>query len=108
MVNGPGAAGFMDIPIRVLRYFTAAARLGSITAAAEYLNISQPSVSAAITRIEEDLNVQVFIRRPSQGVRLTPAGQRVFDEARPKSRGAVPHDVGGRLRRRRQRRWRRR
>ena len=82
MVNGPGAARFMDIPIRVLRYFTAAARLGSITAAAEYLHISQPSVSAAITRIEEDLNVQVFIRRPSQGVRLTPAGQRVFEEAR--------------------------
>ena len=72
----------MDIPIRVLRYFAAAARQGSITAAAESLNISQPSVSAAINRVEADLKVQAFIRRPSQGLRLTPAGERVYEEVR--------------------------
>lgn len=74
--------GPSDIPIRVLRYFAAAARLGSLTAAAEFLSISQPSISTAISRIEEELNVQLFLRRPSQGVRLTAAGERVYDEVR--------------------------
>lgn len=72
----------MDIPVRTLRYFCAVARHGSLTAAARQMNVSQPSISAAVSQIEATLRVQLFIRRPSQGVRLTPDGTQVYEEAR--------------------------
>jgi DNA-binding transcriptional LysR family regulator len=72
----------MEIPVRVLRYFAASARFGSIAKAAEALNISQPSVSMAINRIEAELDVQLFVRRPSQGIRLTSVGTKIYEEAR--------------------------
>ena len=44
-------------------------RLGSITAAAEALCISQPAVSQAVKQLEKALNSQLFIRT-QKGVRL--------------------------------------
>lgn len=72
----------IDLPLRALRYFAAAAEHGNVTAAARALNVSQPSISAAIAQIEDALGVQLFVRLHARGVSLTPAGTDVLREAR--------------------------
>ncbi|MBE9028557.1 LysR family transcriptional regulator [filamentous cyanobacterium LEGE 11480] len=61
-----------------LTYFLAVAQRGSFTAAANGLNISQPSLSTAIKKLENELKTPLFVRR-WRGVQLTPAGD-VFRE----------------------------
>ncbi len=48
--------------IRLLRYFLAVAREGSISNAAEYLHITQPTLSRQLKDLEEYLGTQLFIR----------------------------------------------
>jgi DNA-binding transcriptional LysR family regulator len=72
----------IDLPLRVLRYFVAAAERGNVTEAARELNVSQPSVSLAIARMEGALGVELFVRQHARGVALTPAGSEVLLEAR--------------------------
>ena len=59
---------------RALRTFGAVCRAGSISAAARQLNISQPSVSTTIARLEERLDVVLF-RRGRSGIVLTAEGE---------------------------------
>lgn len=47
---------------RVLQYFLAVAREQSITGAAEYLHLSQPTLSRQLKELEEELGKQLFIR----------------------------------------------
>ena len=61
--------------IRVLRYFLAVAREGNITAAANFLHLSQPTLSRQIKDLEEELGVQLLVRK-SHRVSLTPDGMR--------------------------------
>lgn len=68
--------------LRQLTYFVAAADGGSVAEAARGLNVSQPSVSSAITKLEALFGVQLLLRHPAQGVSLTSAGQRLLAEAR--------------------------
>lgn len=72
----------IDVSLRVLRYFVAAADHGNVTAAARALKVSQPSVSLAVSQLEEALSTQLFVRQHSRGVALTPAGTTVLREAR--------------------------
>ena len=72
----------MDVNLRALRYFVMTAETGTISEAAQKLNISQPSVSAAIQKLEDIHNVQLFIRMPTKGIRLTPDGLRFLERAR--------------------------
>jgi DNA-binding transcriptional LysR family regulator len=65
-----------------LRYFVVAAETGSMTAAAQQLLIAQSAVSAAVSNLENDLKVQLFIRRRARGLILTPAGERLLHQAR--------------------------
>lgn len=55
-----------------LRAFIAALELGSFTAAATELDLSQASVSELISRLEQHLGVKLFIRGP-QGLKPTEA-----------------------------------
>lgn len=57
-----------------LRMFSLVAREGSFTRAAERLNCVQPNVTAWIRRLEEELGVDLFVRK-RRGVQLTSAGQ---------------------------------
>lgn len=59
--------------IRVLRYFLAVAREESITAAANFLHLTQPTLSRQIHDLEEELGQQLLIRK-SHHVILTPEG----------------------------------
>lgn len=65
-----------------LRVFDAVARLGSLTAAAAELGLTQPSVSYAI-RILEDQVGTPLLERGSRGSRPTPAGARLLQAVRP-------------------------
>ena len=66
--------------IRVLRYFLAVAREGNITAAANFLHLSQPTLSRQIKDLEEELGVQLLVRK-SHRVSLTPDGMRLRKRA---------------------------
>ena len=59
--------------IRVLRYFLAAAREGSITAAANTLHLTQPTLSRQLQDLEKELGQKLFIRGKYK-VSLTPEG----------------------------------
>ncbi len=60
-----------------LRTFVFAARLGSFSAAAEVLNVTQGAISQQINRLEDYLGVKLFDRAAS-GINLTAQGQRLF------------------------------
>jgi len=67
---------------RQLEYFIAAGEAGSIIEAAQSINISSASISAAISQLEAELGVTLFIRQHAQGLSLTTGGQRIFNEAK--------------------------
>lgn len=46
--------------IRVLRYFLAAVREGSITKAAELLHITQPTLSRQMAQMEDEMGGQAI------------------------------------------------
>lgn len=72
----------MRFTLKQLEYFLAAAEAGSITIAAARARISQPSISAAISSLEAEFGVNLFVRNPAQGIVLTAAGQRLMREVR--------------------------
>lgn len=59
--------------IRVLQYFLAVAREGSITKAAVLLHITQPTLSRQLMQMEEELGVKLF-RRGKHHILLTEEG----------------------------------
>ncbi|NER51266.1 MAG: LysR family transcriptional regulator [Symploca sp. SIO1A3] len=61
-----------------IRYFLTIAEFGSFTKAAEQLYVSQPSLSAGIKKLEQELDVMLF-ERGGRRILLTPAG-RLFQE----------------------------
>lgn len=63
-----------------LKYFHATAHEGGVTAAAEALDVSQPSVSMQIRQLEENLGQQLF-DRTGRGMQLTAEGKIVLDYA---------------------------
>lgn len=65
-------------PLAALQAFEAAARLSSFTAAAAALNSTQPAISQHVHRLEADLDVRLF-ERQARGVRLTRAGQQLYE-----------------------------
>jgi DNA-binding transcriptional LysR family regulator len=72
----------MKFTLRQLEYFIAAGESGSITLASERASISQPSISTAISHLEQELGTQLFVRHHAQGLSLTPAGRAVLREAK--------------------------
>jgi len=64
-----------NLTLKQLRYVEGADRLGSITNAAEEMNISQSSITAAINMLEDSLGHDVFIRTPAKGIRTTATGR---------------------------------
>ena len=63
-----------------LRYFHAVAHEGGVTAAAESLNVSQPSVSTQIQQLEDALGQRLF-ERTGRGMTLTAEGKVVLEYA---------------------------
>lgn len=65
----------------LLRYFLAVIDNGTFTAAAAQANVSQPTLSAGIAKLERETGIRLF-RRNSQRVELTEAGARFAVHAR--------------------------
>ncbi|WP_052336970.1 LysR family transcriptional regulator [Nocardioides alkalitolerans] len=65
-----------------LRYFAAAAELGSMTAASRQLLVSQSAISTAVAQLERELGVQLLLRSRSRGLALTSAGRDFYAELR--------------------------
>lgn len=59
--------------LRVLRYFLTVAKEGSMTAAADFLHITQPTLSRQINDLEQELGKKLFIRS-SHSIILTDEG----------------------------------
>lgn len=62
-----------NMDIRVLRYFLAVAREENISKAAEYLHITQPTLSRQLKELEDELNVSLFTRG-KRSITLTDKG----------------------------------
>ncbi|MEH6562225.1 MAG: LysR family transcriptional regulator [Marinobacter sp.] len=67
--------------LRHLRYFVAVAEALNLTRAAEKLFIAQPPLTRAIKQLEEELGVELFIRKP-RGLQLTTGGEYFLEQAR--------------------------
>jgi DNA-binding transcriptional LysR family regulator len=64
-----------------VRYFLAVVETKSFTRAADLCHVSQPSLTAAIKKLEEELGEQLFLRERG-GTKLTPFGERVLPRFR--------------------------
>lgn len=65
----------------LLRYFLAVVDSGTFTAAAAQSNVSQPTLSAGIAKLEREVGAKLF-RRTSQRIELTEAGTQFAVHAR--------------------------
>ncbi|MDW9761415.1 LysR family transcriptional regulator [Sinorhizobium meliloti] len=68
-----------DLNLNLLRSFFMIAEERSLTRAAARLNMSQPSVSQALQRLEEQLACQLVLRG-SRKFELTARGQKIYEE----------------------------
>ncbi|WP_273204599.1 LysR family transcriptional regulator [Marinobacter subterrani] len=66
--------------LRHLRYFVAVAEAGNLTRAAAKLFIAQPPLTRAIKQLEEEIGVELFIRKP-RGLELTTGGEYFLEQA---------------------------
>lgn len=89
--------------LRQLEYFVAVGEAGSIARASERINVSSPSISAAITQLEQEFGLPLFVRQHAQGLSLTQAGRQMLDQARTVLREAgammdIAGDIAGTVR----------
>ena len=64
-----------------LRYFAAVARRENMTAAAAELNVTQSTLSSAMSHLEREFGTALFTRLPSRRLRLTSAGRALLGSA---------------------------
>lgn len=67
----------MITDLNLLKYFYTVANLGSISAAADELHVSQPAISQHIKNIEAQVGFQLF-NRTKKGVQLTSEAQEIY------------------------------
>lgn len=77
-----------DITLKQLEIFNAVVVAGSITKASRRIDLSQPSISQQLAKLEERLGCQLIVRNRTGAVVLTPAGDYWF---------SVSTDMLGRL-----------
>jgi len=68
------------VNLAFIRYFLAVAETGNFTTAAERCHVTQPTLSAGIARLEDEIGSRLFERGRRTG--LTAAGQKLLPHAR--------------------------
>lgn len=68
----------MDFTLVQLRYFQEVARDENMTAAAQRINISQSTLSAAVLRLEQVFGTPLFNRHPNRSLTLTENGRNIL------------------------------
>ena len=71
-----------------MRAFAATAELGSLSAAARHLGLTQPTVGRQVAALEDDLGVTLF-ERVGRGLSLTQSGRDLLPHARTMSEAAT-------------------
>jgi DNA-binding transcriptional LysR family regulator len=96
----------MQVTLRQIRYFLAAAETGQFSAAGDQVHVTQTAITAAIKELEAILGVDLFERHHASGVSLTTDGQRFMQHALSitsavnaamSSPGVLPKQVSGRV-----------
>ncbi|MGI9292055.1 MAG: LysR family transcriptional regulator [Gammaproteobacteria bacterium] len=64
-----------------LQYFVRTIEKGSYSRAAREFNVTQPAISTAIKRLEDEFGTQLIVRK-KEGIELTAAGKSLLDNAR--------------------------
>ncbi|TMV68283.1 LysR family transcriptional regulator [Thioclava sp. BHET1] len=68
------------LTLRQLEYVAACGRAASLTEAARLVNVSQPSLSVALSQVEAHLGQALFLRRKGAKLAPTPFGRRYLAE----------------------------
>jgi len=97
----------MQITLKQVQYFLAAAESGQFSAAAAKAHVTQTAITAAIKELESALGLRLFNRHHASGVSLTVDGQRFLQHAQSitaavnaalKDPGLLRQDVAGTIR----------
>jgi DNA-binding transcriptional LysR family regulator len=72
----------LKLTLRQLEYAVQTADSGSVAAAADVLGVAQPSVSAALKKLEDTIGLQIFIRHHARGLTPTSGGVAFLADAR--------------------------
>ena len=67
----------LDLDLNLYKTFYVVAKNNSFTKASKILFISQPAVTQAIKKLEEQLDIELF-KRTSKGIKLTKDGEKVY------------------------------
>lgn len=81
-MNSDKQSYYKNNRLKQMRAFCEVVRCGSVTQAAQYLFLSQPSVTLQIQAMERELGVTVFERR-GPVLKLTPDGEVLYTLAKP-------------------------
>ena len=73
---------YLDLDVRLLHTFRTIMETGSITAAANQLNISQSAVSHGLEKLRGIFKDQLFLRA-GRGIKPTPRAEQLFEELKP-------------------------
>jgi DNA-binding transcriptional LysR family regulator len=65
----------MDISLKALRYFMAAAESGSLTEASKKMHVVPSAILAAVNQVEEAFGLQLTVRQRSKGIAPTSTGK---------------------------------
>ncbi|WP_166417822.1 LysR family transcriptional regulator [Cochlodiniinecator piscidefendens] len=89
--------------LRQLEYFVAVGEAGSIVLASAKVNVSSPSISAAISQLESEFGLSLFVRKHAHGLSLTPAGKELMLRAKAllddaDQLNSVAGDISGKIR----------
>ena len=68
--------------LRHLEYLVAVGECGSIALASEKVNVSSPSISAAISQLEAEFGLALFVRKHAHGLSLTQGGKQFVAQAK--------------------------
>ena len=67
--------------LRQLEYLVAVGQHGSVTLAAEHLSVSAPSISSAISLLEAEFGLPLFVRKHAHGMAPTSGGRDLISQA---------------------------
>ncbi len=68
--------------LRQLEYFVAVGESGSILQASEKVYVSSPTISTAISQLEQEFGLSLFVRKHAKGLSLTEAGSQMLIQAK--------------------------
>ncbi len=73
----------LRLSLRLLRAYMVAVDRGSITGAAEVLNVAPSAVASAIDRVEAEFGATLLVRARARGITATPAGRALAARIKP-------------------------